>query len=94
MLTQGMANNCMHFDTLAKHRALNSEEYTAMLFVSIKKFKNKIMESLELERTFKGYLVQLPCNEQGRAQLDEIARSPIQPGLECLHGQGIHPVPR
>jgi len=27
------------------------------------------MESFELEGTFKGHLVQLPCNEQGHLQL-------------------------
>ena len=70
------------------------QDFPDAIFVQYFIDTRRIIESLELERTFKGYLVQLPCNEQGRAQLDEIARSPIQPGLECLHGQGIHPVPR
>ena len=30
---------------------------------------------LELEETFKGHLVQLPCNEQGHPQLDQVAQS-------------------
>lgn len=34
----------MHFDTLAKHRAHNSKEYTAMISVLIKEFENKITE--------------------------------------------------
>ena len=38
----------------------------------------EIIESLELEGTFKGHLVQLPCNEQGHAQLDQVAQSPVQ----------------
>jgi len=37
VLTQVMANNHTHFDTLAKDRALNSEEYTAMTSDLIKK---------------------------------------------------------
>ena len=40
---------------------------------------NRIIESLELEWTFKGHLVQLPCNEQGHP-----------PCLESLQGWGIH----
>ena len=41
VLTQVMANNCMHFDTLASHRALNNKEYTAMLSVLVKEFENR-----------------------------------------------------
>jgi len=50
----------------------------------------QIIEFLELEETFKGHLVQLPCNEQRHAQLDQVAQDLIQPGLECLQGWGIH----
>ena len=39
----------MCFDTLAKYRALNSEENAAMLSVLIKEFENKIIETLEVE---------------------------------------------
>jgi len=31
-----------------------------------------------------------PCNEQGHAQLDQVAQSPVQPDLECLQRQGIN----
>jgi len=31
-----------------------------------------------LEGTFKGHLVQHPCNEQGHLQLDQVAQSPVQ----------------
>lgn len=31
-----MANSCLRFETLAKHSALNREEYAAMLFVFMK----------------------------------------------------------
>ena len=46
-----------------------------------------IIESLELERTSEGHLVQLPCNEH--LQL-EVAQGLIQPHLQSLQGQGIH----
>ena len=49
-----------------------------------------IIESLELERTFKGHLVQLLCSEQGHPQLDQGAQSPVQSDLECLQRQCIH----
>jgi len=44
---------------------------------------HRIKGSLELEGTLKGHLVQLPCNEQGHAQLNRAAQGLIQPGLEC-----------
>ena len=50
----------------------------------------RIIESLELEGTFKGHLVQLPYNEQGHLQLDQDAQSLVHPDLECLQGWGIH----
>lgn len=48
------------------------------------------MELFELEGTFKGHLVQLPCNEQRHLQLNEVAQSPVQPNLESLQEQDIH----
>ncbi len=45
MLTQVMANNCMHFDTLAKCRDLNSVVYTAVLSLLIKEFGNRTLHS-------------------------------------------------
>ena len=47
---------------------------------------HRIVESLELEETFKGDLIKLSCNEQGYPQLDQVAQSPIQTDLECLQG--------
>lgn len=38
---------------------------------------HRIVESFVLERTLKGCLVQLPCNEQGHIQLDQGAHSPV-----------------
>ena len=48
---------------------------------------HRIIESLELEGTFKSHLVQLPYNEQGHPQLNQVAQSLL---LESLQGQGIH----
>jgi len=45
-LTQVMANNCMLFDTLSEHRALNSKEYAAVLSFLTKEFDNRSTESL------------------------------------------------
>jgi len=52
--------------------------------------RHRIIESLELEGTFKDHLVQLPCNEQGHAQLNQVAQGLTQPGLESLQGWGIN----
>jgi len=34
-------------------------------------------------------LLQPPCHEQGHLQPDQVAQSPVQPGLECFQGWGI-----
>ena len=47
-------------------------------------------EQLVLEGTFKGQLVQPPCNEQGHPPLDQVAQSPVQPDLECFQGWSIY----
>ena len=54
-----LAHNCMYSDALAKHTALNSKEHAALLSILIKEFENRIIESSELEGTFKGHLTQL-----------------------------------
>ena len=41
----------------------------------------RVIESLELEGTFKGQLVQLPCSEQGYPELDQAAQGLIPPPL-------------
>ena len=49
-----------------------------------------VTESLELEGTFQGQLVQLPCNDQRHLQVHQGDQSPIQPDPECLQGWGSH----
>ena len=53
-------------------------------------FLTIIIESFELEGILKSHLAQLPCNEQGHPQLDQVAQSLVQSDLECLQGGGIH----
>jgi len=43
-----------------------------------------------LEKTIRNHLAQTPFSEQGYLQLDQVAQSPVQPGLECFQGWGIH----
>lgn len=50
----------------------------------------EIIESLVLEGTFKGRLIQLPCNEQGHAQQDLVAQGFIQSHPESLQGWAIN----
>ena len=50
-------------------------------------FHHRIIELLE--GTFKGHLVQLPCNEQGHLQLDQVAQSFFQPDLEGLQDDRV-----
>jgi len=51
---------------------------------------HRIVECFGLEGTFRGHPAQLPCSEQGHLQLDQVAQSAIQPGLECFHAWGLH----
>ena len=51
---------------------------------------HRIIECFGLEGTFRGHMVQPLCYEQGRLPLDEVAQNPIQPGLECFQGWGLH----
>ena len=43
-----------------------------------------IMEWFGWEGTFEGHLIQPPCHEQGHLHPDQVAQSPVQPGLECF----------
>lgn len=45
---------------------------------------HRIIELLELEGTVKGHQVQLPFNEKGHLQLNQVAQSPRQPDLACV----------
>ena len=48
------------------------------------------MESLELEGTSKGHLVQHPCSKQGHPQLGQVVQGLIQSDLESCQGLDIN----
>ena len=48
----------------------------------------QMIEWFGLEGTFKIMYFQPQCYRQGRLPLDQVAHSPIQPGLECYWGGG------
>ena len=75
----------------ALHKGGHDETVFAALRPSPTRLFHRIIELLQLglEGTFRGHPVQPPCNVQGHLQLDQIAQSPIQPGLECFQGWGI-----
>ena len=49
---------------------------------------HRLTDLFELEGTFKGHLVQLPCNEQGHLHLDQDAQSTVQPEINVVVGPG------
>jgi len=53
-------------------------------------FSFRIIKSFKLERMFIGNLVQLPCSEQGYAQLNQVAQDLFQSHLESVQGWDIN----
>ena len=53
---QVMANNCVHFDSLAKHSPVNSEKYTAVLSLLIKEFESWFQDCKKKKIIFFVYL--------------------------------------
>ena len=53
---------------------------------------HRIIEPVELEGTFKGHLVHLPCIEQGHIVLDQGGQSPSQPTLKNLKVLRLFPL--
>lgn len=51
MLTHVMANNCMHFDTLAIHSLLNCEQYAALLSILIKESESRFKDCWRTEQS-------------------------------------------
>jgi len=51
---------------------------------------HRTIECFGLEGTFRGHPAQPPFSEQGYLQLDQVAQSPVQPGLEGFQGWGLH----
>ena len=59
---------------------------------------HRVIETLKLEGTINGHIIQFPCNEQKHLQLDQDAQRPIQTDLEWLqiwssHHLSVQPVP-
>ena len=54
---------------------------------------HRIIEWFGLEGTLKIIWFQPPCHGQGHLPLDQVAQSPIQPGLEHCQGWGSHNFP-
>ena len=50
---------------------------------------HRTTEGFGLRGPSKGHLVQAPCHQQGHLQPDQVAQSPVQPGLEWFQGWGI-----
>ena len=78
-----MDYGCLDYFTVYLHYRLNSSW-------AITESSNRIIEYFGSEGTFRAHLAQLPYNEQGHLQLDQVAQSPIQPDLECCQGWGIY----
>jgi len=50
----------------------------------------RIIEWLGLEGTLKTIVFQTPCHGQRQLPPDQVAQSPVQPGLGHFQGGGIH----
>ena len=73
-----------------KECSLTIPESHNVLLMKSYKDNYRIIEWFGLEGTIKGHLVQSPCSEQGYLLLDQVAQSPVQPGLECFQGWGFY----
>ena len=73
------------------YHADNKQETVASGFLAATVPQNHgIIKCFGLEVTFSGHIDHPPCSEQGHLQLDQVAQSPVQPGLECFQGWGLH----
>jgi len=72
------------------HRAESSRQVFPHGNRSLARVSRRIIEWPGLKRTIMIIEFQPPCHVQGHQPPDQAAQSHIQPGLECLHGWGIH----
>ncbi|KAK4827484.1 hypothetical protein QYF61_018784 [Mycteria americana] len=76
----------LHCGILKKPRSPQRSDGSLAMF-------SRTIEWFGLEGTLKIISFQRPCHGQGRLPLDQVAQSPIQPGLEHFQGWGIHSFP-
>lgn len=50
---------------------------------------SQTLRKVWIGRNFKHHLVQTPCNEQGHHQIEQVAQSPVKPGLELFQGWDV-----
>ena len=81
-------NNCSNNNN--NNNKLNKAFCLFFLLYRFGQDNHRTIESLELEETLKGHLVQLPCKEQGHLQLHQVSQNHIQSDLECLQGWDTH----
>jgi len=73
-----------------KKHFLSLRACSLQIFESFLQTHRRIIECFGLEGTFRCHPAQPPCSEQGHLQLDQVAQSPVQPGLGCFQGWGLH----
>jgi len=64
--------------------------YVLQRAVPLALLDHRIIACYGLEGSLRGHLAQAPCSEQGCLRRDQVAQSPVQPGLECFQGWGLH----
>ena len=71
---------------------LNLDTYRNCDFKFVSSTIHLTMVRMRKNCSSESHLIQLPCNEQGHPQLDQVGQVLIQPHLQSLQGQGINPI--
>jgi len=69
-------------------RAMTKQNYVQEIKIRISESQNHRMVWVGRDLTY--HLVPTPCHGQGHLPLDQVAQSPIQPGLDHCQGGGSH----